>query len=157
MPTSARAALLLVLIALGGCGGKEPGAKPDPNAPHADQASLVDLVQTRGYAGWERSGPRMSAGAHGGTIRVHFNPVLAASIRAGASSHPAGSSAVKELLRADGSVAGHAVMFRDATDGWIWLEGFGPDYRGASYFRGESNFCASCHSQGTAFIRSPLP
>ena len=146
---------LVVCCACGGGGSAAPGVADAGFG--SSRESIVAFVQHRGYSGWSASGVRRSAGAHGGDIRVWFSDALLASSRSGAATHPVGSAAVKELLDGSGSVRGHAVMVKDARDGWVYLEAFAPDYPNPSFFAGRRNFCADCHAQGKDFIRSAPP
>lgn len=131
-------------------GGEEPsgggGGRLDTSA-----TGLTAFVKSGAYKGWKAE-PTVhdSGGPHGGKVRSYVNDVLYASLKAGNTQHPKGSIVVKELYGSSASeVTGHAVDLKDeATGEWIFYEGFAPSYDSPFYFRGTSNFCASCHKGG---------
>ncbi len=110
-------------------------------------AGLKAFAASGQYKSWKSDAVHDSTGPHGGKVKVFVNDTLFASLKAGNAVHPPGSIAVKELLGSSGTAMnGHAIDVKDTDGTWVFWEGFptGSPF----YFRGTSNFCASCHQPG---------
>lgn len=166
----------LVFVLLGAaCSGTDSGPAPssadmvsragdmagsaagDGGTPSASTtaSALVDFVRAGSYKSWKAE-PAIhgSTGPHGGNVRTYVNDALYASLKAGNTSHPKGSIVVKELYGGGtSSVTGHAVDVKDDQTGeWVFFEGFAPSYGSPYYYRGTTNFCASCHAPGLDYV-----
>lgn len=152
---------LMFLVLITACGSEVPvvtdggtqlpdaGTQaPDAGGLDTSPAGLTAFVMSGAYKSWKAE-PEVhnSAGPHGGKVRTYVNDVFYASLKAGNTTHPRGSITVKELYGSTTTtVNGHAVDVKDeATGEWVFYEGFGPSYASPYYYRGTSNFCASCH------------
>ncbi|MBX7097462.1 MAG: hypothetical protein K1X89_07110 [Myxococcaceae bacterium] len=135
-------------------GGADAGERLDAGAPlDTSEAGLVAFFKTQGYRAWRaEAAPHPSAGPHSGQVRTFVNDALSASLQAGASSHPRGSVAVKELLDAAGTtLTGVAIDVKGEDGTWVFLEGFAPSFTGY-YYRGTQNLCGNCHRAGQDFV-----
>jgi len=126
------------------------------------RAEVVAFLKGRSYQAWTAEpASHASAGPHG-LVRVFFDPVVEASLRAGAAAHPTGSTLVKELYDDDGTtLIGHAYERKEEVGGggaaWTFFQGFTlDDYTGATFGRGAAA-CAGCHAGGNDFVMSMLP
>lgn len=87
-------------------------------------------------------------------VLVFYNNILAASLKAGNSVHPAGSSMVKEMYTAAGVLQGWAVATKtsESTDegrGWFWYEVTSASDPNEIAAAGNGiPGCVSCHSRG---------
>ena len=137
----------------------EPDAgKPDAGALDHSAAGLIAFVKSGRYQSWRaEAAVHASTGPHGGNVRTWVNDVLYASLKAGNTTHPPGSVAVKELYGTSTTqVTGHAIDAKDAQGTWFFLEAFAPSYASPYYFSGTSSFCAGCHSAGPDFYAGKL-
>ena len=97
--------LLLGLTLAAALACEDPSGPDDARVEVPDDSDLA-AVQAWLYAGeyleWERHDPPPPPGSSGmsGGARVYLSPELAASLRAGSSSHPPGSVAVREIVDA---------------------------------------------------------
>lgn len=166
--------LALLSLASGACSGTDsgPASSVDMAAVAADMTAgpgsdggsasanttadaLTAFVKAGSYKTWKAEPAiHASTGPHGGNVRTYVNDVLYASLKAGNTNHPKGSIVVKELYGSGmSSLTGHAVDIKDEQTGeWVFYEGFAPGYSGPYYFRGTTNFCASCHSAGLDYV-----
>lgn len=89
-------------------------------------------------------------------MRTWVNPALATSLKAGNTTHPSGSIAVKELYGSGTGTAitGWAVDVKDTDGTWIFYEGFAPALN-QFFFRGTSNLCGNCHRAGVDQVLTP--
>ncbi|MFP2908377.1 hypothetical protein ACLESD_25655 [Pyxidicoccus sp. 3LFB2] len=157
------AALAAVLLAA--CG---PSSSVDEQVGQVgeldtSEAGITAFVRDGRYQTWlAEPAPRDSVRSHGPKVRVFFNDVLAASLRAGNATHPKGSITVKELYESDGkTLRGYALDVKVAEgsgkDTWIFYEGFGPDFDDNYYGRAHST-CHGCHADGGRdYVLTPLP
>ena len=99
-------------------------------------------------------------------VRVFLSEDLAASMAAGNASHPAGSSAVKEMYRDDGktlqgwSVAVKTQEDSDGGEGWWWYEVTSttdPTRLGGGRAGNGVRVCTGCHASGSDFILTGYP
>jgi hypothetical protein len=139
-------------------GGEDNGGEGQPDTPPTEAQALLDWLESGAYQGWTAEGaPHPSSGPHYGDVRVYVNPALAASLEAGATSHPVGAAAVKELFGDGNEPVGWSAMIRTSTSpngGWYWYEVF----EGAELAAGESEaVCTNCHAGGAGFIKSSWP
>ncbi len=87
-------------------------------------------------------------------VRVFYNNILATSLKAGNSVHPAGSTAIKEMFTADGQLQGWAVNTKTSDDtdegaGWFWYEVTSASDDSAIAAAGNGvTGCFGCHSRG---------
>lgn len=131
----------------------------EPMPPPTNGAALATWLAERRYADWSaESSPHASAGPHFGTVRTFVDDSLFASLEAGASSHPVGAAAVKELYGDGDMVLGYAVMVKvDAAasgDSWYWYE----EYQGSVFADGIGDgLCTGCHAAGTDSVLTPFP
>lgn len=137
-----RAPLLVLLLTA--CGPSSSGRE-----------ALLELAKSGEYQRW-RAEPEAhrSTGPHGGAVRTFLNDALFASLESGATTHPPGSIAVKELFT-DGQRVGWAVDEKRADGTWLFYEGFEPQLD-QYYFEGTSNLCASCHASGVDYVLVPI-
>lgn len=139
--------------------GSTSGGDPQP-LPPTNGAELVPWLQAGEYLDWQaESGVHPSTGPHFGGVRTFVNDVLYASLEAGATSHPAGSAAIKELYGAGDAVLGWSVEIKlqdDSAggDGWYWYEG----YQDSVYADGNGEgICTGCHGGGNDYVLTPFP
>ena len=106
---------------------------PDVNsAVPTDKAELFSYLTSGAYTDFaaQVAGQHPTRGPHtdlGWPVRVFLDPIIAASLEAGNTSHPAGSSLVKEMYNGDGDLQGWAAMVKTSDDsangkGWFWYE-----------------------------------
>jgi hypothetical protein len=156
------AALLCVALMLG-C---EPdiGDSPVPGPPDDhDLAAVQAWLYAGSYLEWERYDPEPGPGMTGGA-RVYVSPELAASLRAGASVHPIGSAAVREIIDAEQpeQMLGWALLHKLESEGggeaWFFYEVFStePDAAPLVAERGAAG-CVGCHQAGVDYVQSQLP
>ena len=92
-----------------------------------------------------------------------MDPKINASRRAGNSSHPAGSSIVKEMYDADNALQGWAVMVKTAANsdggkGWFWYEVTSTTDGSKPVAAGNGvPLCFGCHSVGMDFVLTKFP
>jgi hypothetical protein len=150
------AVLLGVLI---GCDAPEDDEPvPDGSDLAAVQAWLVEGW----YLEWERHDPVPAPGMTGGS-RVHLSPELADSLRSGASIHPPGSAAVREIVdpedpeRMLGWALLHKLEAGEGGDAWLFYEVFSTEFDGVALVaeRGATG-CVGCHGEGRDFVLSQL-
>lgn len=155
-----------VVIALGANSCEQTVIKPDPvttipaNQAVTDAQIFETAKQTSGYTWYKNSdaflGKTAKSGHEEPFMRTRFNSVAAAQldatgkIKAGIT-FPEGSIITKELINADKSLSGYAVLWKrkqdpnaDA-DGWVW------GYVAASgsvrhAVTNKGNGCIGCHS-----------
>lgn len=126
------------------------------------EAGVISFVKEGRYKDWlAEPSVHDTRAPHGDKVRVYFNDTVAASLRAGNATHPAGSIVVKELYDDDGkTLTGHALEVKVADgagkDTWIFFEGFGPDYASNYYGRAHAT-CHGCHASGRDYVTSALP
>ncbi|MGB6043686.1 MAG: cytochrome P460 family protein [Pirellulales bacterium] len=110
-----------------------------------------------------------SRGPHtkfGRPVRVFISDELAASMAAKSTSHPAGSSIVKELYLDDGkTLEGWAVMVKtqddtDGGNGWFWYEVTSttdPTQLGGGQAGNGIPLCTGCHTTGKDYVITEYP
>jgi hypothetical protein len=107
-----------------------------------------------------------SAGPHtkyGLPVRVFLDPKLDASLKAGNSTHPAGSGVVKEMYNANGELEGWAVAVKTQKDseggkGWFWYEVTSTAAEAKPYASGNGiPLCFGCHSTGSDYVLTKYP
>lgn len=132
------------VVVLAGCGAETAAGREE----------LLAIAQSGAYTSW-RAEPRAhpSTGPHGGTVRTFLNEPLYESLMSGATEHPPGSIAVKELFT-NGERTGWAVDKKRDDGTWVFFEGFEPSLD-QYYFEGTSNGCASCHASGVDYLLVP--
>lgn len=140
-------------------GSTEDSGDPQP-LPPTNGAELVPWLQAGEYLDWQaESGVHPSTGPHFGGVRTFVNDVLHDSLAAGATSHPEGSAAIKELYGAGDAVLGWSVEIKlqdDSAggDGWYWYEG----YQDRVYADGTGEgICTGCHGGGNDYVLTPFP
>lgn len=132
------------------------------NGLDTSEAGITSFVREGRYKEWlAEPTVHETRAPHGSKVRVFFNDVVTASLRAGNETHPVGSILVKELFEDDGKTSkGHALDVKISEgagkDTWIFYEGFEPDYSNNYYGRGHST-CHGCHESGKDYVTSPLP
>jgi len=129
----------------------------------ANSAALFDYLTAGEYLEYEaESEVHVSAGPHGSGVRTFLTPDLAASLAAGASEHPVGAAAIKELYAADHTtVTGWAAMVKiaegTAGSSWYFYEVFSTT-NGSNPIEGNGrSLCTGCHSSGADFVRVGYP
>jgi hypothetical protein len=139
--------------------GSGSGGEPQP-LPPAHGAELRPWLEAGEYLDWQaESGVHPSTGPHFGGVRTFVNDVLYDSLATGASSHPEGSAAIKELYGAGDTVLGWSVEIKLQSDsaggdGWYWYEG----YQGSVYADGTGDGgCTGCHGGGSDYVLTPFP
>jgi hypothetical protein len=129
------------------------------DVPPAPTDALEEWLAFSVYKTWEaESAPHESAGPHFGKVRTFVNPILHGSLALGATTHPKGAAAVKELYGAGDVVEGYAVLTKtgnsDGGKGFRWYE----EYQGTVYADGPGvSLCTGCHLTGTDFVLTPYP
>jgi hypothetical protein len=145
--------------------GVSPGLVP------TDTNELFAYLNAKDYEAFSNreSGTHPSTGPHskfGRPVRTFFSDELAASLEAGNASHPAGSSAVKEMYLDDGvTLEGWAVAVKtlddsDGGNGWFWLEFVSttdPTVLGGGEAGNGVPLCTGCHAAGRDFVLSTFP
>lgn len=140
---------------------------PEPTADTGVPASpdaLFAYLQSGSYESFAaESSVHPTLAPHMSSVRTFLNPLLEQSLAAGASSHPVGSAAVKELYDASDVLVGWAAMVKvSGSDGndesaWYWYEVFDVE-TGSPRIEGVGNsVCTGCHASGSDFVRVPFP
>lgn len=129
------------------------------SVPPMGENDVQPWLDAKSYAGWlAESAPHDSAGPHFGKVRTYVNAPLAASLAAGAQTHPIGAAAVKELYGDGATVFGWSVLLRAGAgtegQGWYWYE----RWQGTVYADGlAASQCTGCHGGGTDYVLTPWP
>ncbi len=142
-------------------------AKVDSVVP-VTKDKLFSYLQAASYKNFaaKESGRHPTRGPHtkvGWPVRVFLGPKLDASLKAGNTSHPAGSAAVKEMYDASGKLQGWAVMVKTAADsaggkGWFWYEVTSTTDGSKPVAAGNGvPLCFGCHFTGRDFVLSDYP
>lgn len=114
----------------------------------------------------KESSKHPSAGPHtkvGLPVRVFMDPKIDASLKAGNTTHPAGSAIVKEMYDDKGKLQGWAVMVKTAPDsssgkGWFWYEVTSTTDGSKPVAAGNGvPLCFGCHAIGTDFVLTRYP
>jgi hypothetical protein len=156
---------LLLAILLAACGGESTPSDCSavtPSSVPSDKSGLFAFLDCGGYESFAKeSAPHDSTGPHGGMVQVYINGALMQSLMQGATEHPVGAAAIKELLSSGGSLEGWAAMVKveAGTDpsSWYWYENFSTEKNTpAAEGRGIS-LCNGCHSMGPDRFRTPFP
>lgn len=133
-----------------------------------DLEDLFDYLSAGTYKSFsaKESASHPSRGPHtnvGWPVRVFLDPLVNASLEAGNSSHPAGSSIIKEMFNDEDELQGWAVMVKTQDDsdggkGWFWYEvtstesGLNPVAAGNGV-----QLCQGCHFIGKDFVLTTYP
>ncbi len=131
----------------------------DPTQLPPTGAPLLPWLQASTYVGWTAEPAKHpSAGPHFGAVRTFFNDTLATSLKAGATNHPVGAAAVKELYASGSKVVGWAVMRKTSAgpggSAWYWYE----YYQGQKFADGQGTaLCTGCHAPGKDYVLSKAP
>jgi hypothetical protein len=142
-------------------GSNEPSPASADNVPRSATA-LNAWLQQRPYASWRtETNAHVSAGPHGGSVRVYLNSPLDDSLTAAMPEHPAGSAAVKELLT-NGQVTGWLAMVKtsarsDSGSGWYWYEVTSAVPNAPATAGNGIATCIACHGRGRDFVRIAHP
>jgi len=137
----------------------QPFSGDDPAVPPAEADELRDWASRRGYLDWPAETTiHDSAGPHFGGVRVWIDPTLSASLDAGNTQHPVGSTAVKELYGDDDRRDGVSIMLKTkegtGPEQWYWYE----RYEGETYADGQADgLCTGCHEAGIDGFRTEFP
>jgi len=114
----------------------------------------------------KESGRHPTRGPHtkiGWPVRVFLGPNLDASLKAGNTTHPAGSAAVKEMYDGSGKLQGWAVMVKTTADsaggkGWFWYEITSTTDGSKPVATGNGvPLCFGCHFTGRDFVLTDYP
>ncbi len=147
---------------------------PTAETPKVDSAVPTDLgdlfsyLQKGSYKGFtaRESAQHPSAGPHtkvGWPVRVFMDPLINASLAAGNTSHPLGSSIVKEMYDGNGDLQGWAVMVKTSKDsdngkGWFWYEVTSTKSGSDPVAAGNGvQLCQGCHFIGKDFVLTGYP
>ena len=147
---------------------------PTAETPKVDSAVPTDLgdlfryLQEGSYKSFaaQESDKHPSAGPHtkvGWPVRVFMDPLINASLAAGNTSHPLGSSIVKEMYDGDGDLQGWAVMVKTSEDsaggkGWFWYEVTSTKSGSDPVAAGNGvQLCQGCHFIGKDFVLTGYP
>lgn len=110
------------------------------------------------------AGPHSIKGTFGLPVRAYMNPAMAASLKAGNTTHPKGAGIVKEMFSAEGELQGWAVSLKtqdnsDLGKGWFWYEVTSVKDSSALVAHGNGvALCAGCHSSSRKdFVLSVYP
>jgi len=138
------------------------------SAVPTDLEDLFRYLKNGSYKSFaaQESGQHPTRGPHtnvGWPVRVFLDPTINASLTAGNTSHPVGSSIVKEMYDGDGDLQGWAVMVKTHADsaggkGWFWYEvtstrsGSDPVAAGNGV-----QLCQGCHFIGKDFVLTDFP
>ena len=133
-----------------------------------DDEKLHEWLRTGAYKKFatQESENHPSAGPHtkyGLPVRVYFNSKISASLTAGNSEHPAGSSVVKEMFNANNGLEGWAVMVKtqaksDGGKGWYWYEATSTSPGTKAFASGNGvPLCFGCHGGGKDFVLTKFP
>ncbi len=145
--------------------GTSPGEVP------TDLDALFAYLNDKEYESFaaRESALHPSRGPHvtfGSPVRVFMNDEIVASLNSGSSSHPAGSSIIKEMYEDDGeTLMGWAVMVKtqaesDGGNGWFWYEVTSttdPTALGGGQAGNGIPLCTSCHGSGRDFVLTKYP
>jgi hypothetical protein len=150
---------LLIGCALIGC---EPAEEVDAVPDDRDLAAIQAWLDSGAYLEWERHDPPPAPGMTGGA-RVYLSPELAASLRSGASSHPRGSAAVREIVDAEdptimiGWALNHKLDEGEGGEAWSFYEVFSLELDAEPLVaeRGAIG-CVGCHGEGRDHVLTPL-
>ena len=138
------------------------------SAVPTDPEELFRYLQKGSYKDFaaQESGEHPTRGPHtnvGWPVRVFLDPIIDASLAAGNTSHPAGSSIVKEMYNADGDLQGWAAMVKTSDDsdngkGWFWYE-ITSTSRGSDPVAAGNGvqLCQGCHFIGRDFVLTTYP
>lgn len=147
-------------------GGAGDGGDADPALPQFPRtAAEADLfLRGRGYKGWTHASAPYQSQAILHRVRVipYLNPILEASLAAGATQHPLNSMSVKEFVDEGGNVIGWAFSHKtkaasEGGSGWYWYQVFSTE-PGATPSSGDGlGSCTSCHVDGKDFVLSRYP
>ncbi len=94
---------------------------------------------------------------------AYFSTVLDESLRGPNTTHPRGSAAIMEVIRADGTISSWLVSVKtnlqsDAGLGWFWYEVLNTTDMAAPIVADWGvTSCVSCHTAGRDFILSDYP
>jgi hypothetical protein len=156
-------------------GAINPAFKPTAETPSrvdsvvpTDNGKLFKYLQDGSYKQFaaKESGNHPTFGPHtkfGLPVRVFLDPKLDASLQAGNSQHPLGSSAVKEMYDATGKLEGWAVMVKSHDDsqggaGWFWYEITSTTNGSTPVASGNGvPLCSGCHFPGKDFVLTGYP
>jgi hypothetical protein len=147
---------------------------PTAETPDVDSAVPTDLgdlfryLQDGSYKSFaaQESGQHPTRGPHtdvGWPVRVFMDPLINASLAAGNTSHPVGSSIVKEMYDGDGDLQGWAVMVKTQEDsaggkGWFWYEVVSTRRGSDPVAAGNGvQLCQGCHFIGRDFVLTNFP
>jgi hypothetical protein len=156
-------------------GAINPAFKPTAETPSrvdsvvpTDNGKLFKYLQDGSYKQFaaKESGNHPTYGPHtkfGLPVRVFLDPKLDASLKAGNSQHPLGSSVVKEMYDATGKLEGWAVMVKSHDDsqggaGWFWYEITSTTNGSTPVASGNGvPLCSGCHFPGKDFVLTGYP
>jgi hypothetical protein len=128
--------------------------------PSEDAAAIQAWLRSGAYRDWEsfdpppKAGMSMTMGA-----RVYLSPALADSLRSGATVHPVGAAAVRELTAEDretptGWALNHKLEPGEGADTWSFYEVFSTDADAVPVvFERAASGCVGCHAEGVDFVR----
>ena len=136
-----------------------------------DMGALFKYLNDRRYESFaqQESALHPSIGPHatfGAPVRVFLSDDIAASLAAGNTSHPEGSSIIKEMYESDGkTLMGWAVMVKtqedtDGGNGWFWYEVVSttdPTKLGGGQAGNGVPLCTGCHASGRDYVLSDYP
>ena len=151
-----------------------PAFEPTAETPKVDSVvpvakdKLFSYLQAGSYKSLaaKESGRHPTRGPHtkiGWPVRVFLGPNLDASLKAGNTSHPAGSAAVKEMYDGSGKLQGWAVMVKTTADsaggkGWFWYEITSTTDGSKPVATGNGvPLCFGCHFTGRDFVLTDYP
>lgn len=133
----------------------------DADAVPTDPAATQAWLQAFAYRTWSPQTEIRATGEHGGE-RLYFNHLLAASVKAGATEHPIGAAAVRELYSGDlRRLKGFALMVKTGPsgpvgEGWFWFEIFGTTAEAEpTVAEHGARGCVGCHAHAVDFVPSP--
>lgn len=128
-----------------------------------DTEALLLWARTGAYRGWERS-PHPFRSTAGGGSRVFVNPILAGSLSAAATDHPAGAVALREVYFDDlMTLRGVNVMVKtenrgDSAEDWLFVELYALEPGGQpTVYEWGARACLVCHARSPGFVRSTWP
>lgn len=142
--------------------GCEPEVEVEAVPDDSDLAAVQAWLDSGAYLEWERHDPAPAPGMTGGA-RVYLSPELAASLRSGASIHPVGSAAVREIVDANdptimiGWALNHKLDAGEGGEAWWFYEVFSLELDAAPLVaeRGAAG-CVGCHGEGRDHVLSQL-
>jgi hypothetical protein len=127
--------------------------------PPEDAAAIQDWLRSGAYLEWESFDPPPNEGMTTIGARVYLSPTLADSLRSGATVHPVGAAAVRELM-AEGSdvptgwALNHKVEGGEGPDTWSFYEVFSTAANAEPLvFERAASGCIGCHAEGVDFVR----